>query len=336
MNFPNWQREKWIEYPGNPIVGREEIGKPKAAIGDPQVLTPGQFDDKWHMFYHGFYDDTYTPFLHHMVSDDGFDWKLLYKKQYNVNPMYLFYDKESQEWILFYSAVLSREEGAVEKYGCVNIIRAKRSKDLTEWGEDIDILIPTLDWEREHDPSQKNRIEARNPCLVRLPNGRYRLYYSAGTVKLQDCGYEEPKYISFAESDSPLGPYEKLGRPIIAPDADNPYRNLGAGAIKVYSYNGGFLGLYNSIYVDDKGHSRSAINLLLSEDGENFEEAPFNPIVLPTGRGWNSDLVYQLDLVRWGEELRLYYNAREGQEEGIERIGCSIIKDSKSDIGLLR
>ena len=155
-------------------------------------------------------------------------------------------------------------------------------------------------------------------------------------VKLQDCGYEEPKYISFAESDSPLGPYEKLGRPIIAPDADNPYRNLGAGAIKVYSYNGGFLGLYNSIYVDDKGHSRSAINLLLSEDGENFEEAPFNPIVLPTGRGWNSDLVYQLDLVRWGEELRLYYNAREGQEEGIERIGCSIIKDSKSDIGLLR
>ncbi|NLA77714.1 MAG: hypothetical protein GX851_07820 [Clostridiales bacterium] len=330
MDFPDWAREKWVQYEGNPIVGYFEPEKPRAAIGDPQVLVPGQFDDCWHMFYHGFYDTDCTPYFHHLVSEDGFKWSLVSKKQFNVNPTYIF--KNGDEWILYYSAVLSREQGAFEKYGCVNMIRAKRSSDLENWGEDTDILVPSLPWEKEYDPEQLNRIEARNPCVVKLYGGGYRLYYSAGTVKLGDCGYEEPKYISFADAPSPLGPFEKHGEPVIVPDSKIPYRNLGAGAIKVYGCRGEYLALYNSIYTDADGHSRSAINLLKSRDGICFEEYPGNPIVVPSGTGWNGELIYQLDLVRFGGELRLYYNAREGFRDGIERIGCAVIADAETQV----
>lgn len=329
-NFPEWNREKWIDCPDNPIVGFWGEGQPRAAIGDPQVLVPGQFDEKWHMFYHGFYDGEFVPFFHHIVSDDGYKWEMYDKTRLDTNPLFMFHDAD--KWILYYSVVVSRDKALYEKYKVGNMIRARYSEDLVNWSNDIDILVPELDWEMEHDPNQKNLFEARNPCMVKLPNGRYRLYYSAGVVKLNDCGYEEPKYISFAESDSPFGPFEKYGKPIISPDKNIPYRNLGAGAIKVYGFEDKFLALYNSIYVDENNASRSAINLLMSEDGIEWEEAPYNPIILPTDKGWKSTLVYQLDLVKYGVEYRLYYNAREGTSEGTEQIGCSVIKDNTVEI----
>ncbi len=330
MNFPKWNRENWIDCPNNPIVGFWGEGQPRAAIGDPQVLTPGQFDDKWHMFYHGFYDDNYLPFFHHIVSADGYKWKMFKKDRLDTNPLFMFYD--GGKWILYYTAVVRKNTELFEKYKCANMIRARYSEDLINWSEDIDILYPELDWEKEHKPFNSDFNEVRNPCMVKLPNGKYRLYYSAGIVKLLDCGYEEPKYISFAESDSPFGPFVKYGKPIISPDKNIPYRNLGAGAIKVYSLNDKFLALYNSIYVDDNSNSRSAINVLMSNDGIEWEEAPYNPIILPTDEGWKSTLVYQLDLVKFGNEYRLYYNARQGTNNGTEQIGCSIIKDTENNV----
>lgn len=339
MNFPRWQREKWVDDPRNPIVGYWGEGQPHAAIGDPQVLVPGEFDDKWHLFYHGFYDDSYTPYFHHIISDDGYNWEMLDKLQWGVNPINIFHD--GGVWYVYYSATLAQGVNECKKYGCVNIIRVKRSTDLRNWSEASDILVPELDWEKEFDPSQRGLIEARNPCMVRIGD-RYRLYYSAGTVKLHDCGYEEPKYIGFAESDSPMGPFVRNPVPIIAPDKSIRYRNYGAGAIKVYGCGEEFLGLYNSIYVDAAGCSRSAINLIKSPDGINWEEAPFNPIIIPADEYesdelkkkalWKSTLVYQLDIVRWHDELRIYYNAREGTADGIEKIGCSVIKDSSTNI----
>ena len=74
-------------------------------------------------------------------------------------------------------------------------------------------------------------------------------------------------------------------------------------------------------------------SLLASDDGINFTEAPFNPIILPTD-GWKLGLVYQFDLVRFQNEMRLYYNARDGFENGIERIGCSVIKTDEPVIKL--
>ena len=332
MTFPNWQREKWTDAPGNPLVRGFGEMRERAVQGDPQVLTPGEFDGQWHMLYHGFYDEEYTPFLHHLVSDDGYDWKMLSKQQMNVNPIFIF--RDNGKWILYYSAALRREPGAVEKYGCVNMIRARVSDDLVSWSDDIDILAPVLPWEREHDASQPDCIQARNPCVVKLGEGRCRLYYSAGTILLRDCGYEEPKYIGFADGPTPLGPFSRNPEPVLSPLTKIPHRNFGAGAIKVYGWGGKFLALYNGIYLDGAGHSRSAISLLVSEDGVNFAEAPYNPIILPEGQDWKKGLVYQFDLVRFEDEMRLYYNARDGFENGIERIGCSAIKTDEPVVKL--
>lgn len=327
--FPDWQRENWSDYPDNPCIGLWENESPRSAIGDPQILVPGDFDEHWHAFYHGFPGDVYIPYIHHCVSDDGYHWSEPEKEQLYTDPLYLF--REGGRWYLYYGAVVSRMSGLRESYpdyAC--FIRMKWSENLKDWSEPVDILLPELDWEMEVD---QTRAELRNPCMVKLDNGKYRLYYSSGTVHLDDCGYAEPKYISFAESDSLFGPFTKYGEPIIAPDPDIPHRNYGAGAIKVYGWQNGFIGLYNSIYVDEEGASRSAINVIVSKDGIQWEEAPYNPIIVPAKDGsWKDTLIYQLDLVRWGDELRLYYNARCGTGDGVEKIGCSVIHDTTTRI----
>ena len=61
LNFPAWQRENWVEAPGNPVIGCFETPEAGYAIGDPQILVPGEFDGQWHAFYHGFYKD-FKPF----------------------------------------------------------------------------------------------------------------------------------------------------------------------------------------------------------------------------------------------------------------------------------
>ena len=331
--FPDWQRENWIEAQGNPVVNYRTEDGVKTAIGDPTVLIPGEFDDGWHLFCHGFRNDNYAPRLFHFVSENGDCWDMKRMVDIEANPTYLF--RDGSRWILYYTAALL-DKTQQEKYGAINVIRARVSDDLENWSEPVDLLMPELPWERETDPSEVWRVEVRNPCVCKLPNGRYRMYYSGGTVLLRDCGYEEPKYIGYAESDSPLGPFVKAAEPILGPDAAMAHRNYGAGAPKVFRWREQFLGLYNSIYVDENQVSRSAINLLLSSDGISWEEAPFNPIILPTDKGWNSNLIYQLDLVQLGDELRIYYNARSGAADAAEGIGFSVLKGFSEPVTKMR
>ncbi len=328
MQCPMWQSENWEDYPENPVIGHFGFEGENVAIGDPQILVPADFDGRWHAFYHGFFDAQYTPYYHHLVSDDGLRWEIEDKWQWDYGPSALFFD--GGRFYLYYTAILGGETGANEKYDAETIIRVKHTADFKNWSDCSDLIVPTLPWEREHDAGHE-RIQARNPCVIKTYEGKYRLYYSAGTVILADCGYEEPRNIGFAEADSPLGPFEKREQPVLIPDIRIPHRNYGAGAIKVFGYQGGYLGLYNSIYLDGEGRSRSAINVLISEDGIDWREAPYNPIIAPTD-GWKKALVYQLDLVRNGNDLWIYYNARDGWNGGTEKIGLSILRNDTTDV----
>lgn len=328
QDFPRWQAENWQDAPQNPVIGYFETPEAGYAIGDPQILIPGEFDDQWHAFYHGFYKD-FQPFYHHLVSEDGIRWQLRQKWPWRVNPSFLFHD--GKDWILYYTCIT--DEALFSQYQANNIICARTTRDFETWSEPTVVLTPELPWEREYDPIGYTAIEARNPCVVKLGTNHYRLYYSAGTVKLDKCGYEEPKYISFADAASPLGPFVKHGRPILAPDLSIPYRNLGAGAIKVFGYGDEFVALYNSIYNDENGYQHSAINVLRSADGIEWTEAPYNPILAPThDGGWKSEFVYQLDLVRFGGDLRIYYNGRDKWQDGIEQIGLSVLPGDQSPV----
>ena len=64
-----------------------------------------------------------------------------------------------------------------------------------------------------------------------------------------------------------------------------------------------------------------------------WQEAPYNPILAPTGDGgWKGAFVYQLDLVRWNGDLRVYYNGRDKWKDGIEQIGLSVLENDDSPV----
>ncbi len=299
LTFPAWERERWIDVAGNPLIAPLKSSWGGEAIGDPQVVLPGEFDEQWHLFAH-------YGHLYHFTASDGMHWTLVDDyADWSVGPVSLVCD--GAHWYLYCS-----------QYGDEVTITVRVSDDLAHWSDPAPVLLPEFDWEREGP-----RVQVRNPSAALLPDGRWRLYYCGGTVWFDDCGYEEPKYVGVAEADSPLGPFIKRAEPLLAPAPAQWYRNFGTGGFKVYGYGDGYLGLLNGLYHDEAGRSRSAIDVLLSADGLTWDDAPYNPIVLPGGDGWKAAIVYQLDLRLYEGQLWLYYNARDGWREGREWIGCS-------------
>ncbi|MDE6123654.1 MAG: hypothetical protein K2G22_00290, partial [Eubacterium sp.] len=137
------------------------------------------------------------------------------------------------------------------------------------------------------------------------------LYYSCGLTFIRDCGFCEPTYVSYAESNKVADGYISADEPLISPDKDNPYLNLCSGCLKVYKIKDGYVGFQNGIY-DDNGKSKSAIIMLSSADGKSFK---FEKIVIEPqmsyGKDWMKQFVYASHLVRYGNKLRLYFNARD-------------------------
>ncbi len=291
----------WQSHPENPLI---EPILPEWLVGDPTVLPPEDSPDgKWHMFLNT------ILFIYHYTSTDGILWK---RKRCITRGIRAFLFKDENEYFLFYEKVLFPGHSRIV---------VKFSKDLRKWSKSIKILSAKLKWEREIVHSMSC------PCVVKDGN-LYRLYYSTSLVFLPDLGFGEPKYIGVAESKNIVGPYKKRIEPIICPSKDHPYRNLGAGAIKVYrdNENNRWIGFNNGIYKDESGKSRSAIMIMVSNDGINWEEPFKEPIIKPT-RGWKRALVYQLCAVpRPNGELWIYYNARDGWRFGVERIGLEIGK----------
>lgn len=315
---PNWTEDKWKDVPENPLIDPAGYGLPELVIGDPQILSPGEFDEQWHAFYHGFsHDDQgWHTWFFHSVSDDGLKWKEVFREEGEVGIQYLFCDGD--RWIQYYTATTAAFADKEFRKKYHTIIRARTTTDFINWSDPVDLIYPDMPLEREG-----SGIEARNPCVIQLPDGRYRMYYSGGMVYLKDAGYGEPKYVFCAEADNPLGPFVKRTEPVLAPDTRLPYRNYGCGGFKVFGYKQGYMAFYNPIYIDAEEKSRSEIRMLTSKDGLKWKEADCNPIVQPDPNiPWRSAIIYQLDVVPWNNSLMMYFNAREGWRGGAERIGA--------------
>lgn len=278
---------------------------PSPVIADPTFLPPDRTPDgQWRLWAHSLLG------LHAFRSLNGLSWRrqgyvtrnALRPHIFDGDPFRLTYEKTR----LFLPVGLPWRSW----------IEMRRSWDLTQWDNPTPILRPSLPWHR----SGRLGHSVSNPCLVRLSDRRWRLYYSGGLTLLPDCGFPEPTAIGVAEADDPDGPFHPLPDPVLGA-GDGP-ATLAAGAIKVIRVADGWVGFQNAIGWDGT-HSSSAIWLLGSDDGLDWSLLVPEPLVAPTGSGWRATHVYALDVRDGADGPVMYFNARSGYHwtRGREHIG---------------
>ena len=267
-------------------------------VADPSLLLPKESpDEKWHLFFHTMFG------IWEAVSDDGVAFtkekKLLSRAMRpNINCV-------DGRYVLFFERTRPLVYNALNLIGAAkwnSEIYAIESRDLKSWSEPQPVLRHTRAFEKS-----ARGVSLSNPFLLRVGSVN-RLYYSCGLTFIRDCGFCEPTYVSYAESDDLLSGYRASPAPILSPNRDDPFLNLCSGCLKVYRLSDCYIGVQNGIF-EKGGKSASAILLLSSDDGLRFRYE--KTLVEPRyDNSWMGQFVYASHLVHCGDVLRLYFNAR--------------------------
>ena len=306
MNLQQFLDLKWSD-PGGP-----EIQPPSASpvVADPSFLLPEETPDgRFQLFAHTIWG------IHRFESDDGLDWKHCgLTVRFGMRPFirkfhgiyYLYYER--------YPPFLMPLSWLPVPWH--SRIEVRTSKDLIRWSSPKVCIKPGLPWHKAFRMS----ASVSNPCVVETDSG-FRMYYSASLVFVPDCGFSEPAYIGIAEASSPEGPWKCEEQPILSPDPELPGRNMGCGSIKVFALDDGWIGLQNGIFLEageeraqtteernrtipvkvessarsgdvsedsstddssNESRSRSALFLLTSRDGKEWEYGHKEPLIRPT------------------------------------------------------
>lgn len=319
ITFEQFNNVNFKLYANNPVIKNTWNS---FVVADPTVLTPEESPDgKWHLFCHTFYG------VDHYKSDDGISFKrgkqiVRSAQRPDINCIdgeyYLFFEKTRSAIMKLFSlfGVKWRSE-----------IYYTKSSDLLSWSEPKLALGKSQPFEED-----SRGLAISNPFLIKVGE-KYRLYYSCGQTFVEDCGFCEPTYINFAESESVEGVYTSRSTPIISPDKSNKFLNLCSGCIKVYKLKDCYIGLQNGIY-EDNGKSYSAIMLLRSFDGINFDFVKH--LIVPQMCGnssWMAQYVYACNLVHYNNTLRIYFNARNVANNLIGR-ECIGFVEAELDAGI--
>ncbi|MBQ3524591.1 MAG: glycosyl hydrolase family 43 [Clostridia bacterium] len=296
LTFEQFNNAEFTLFKGNPIL-KNPLNS--FVIADPSVLTPDiSHDGKWHLFCHTFFG------VYRYESVDGINFKNKGKivnraMRPNINYIdgkyYLFFERTRP--VIFNLLSLVGAKWKSEIY-------CTQSTNLIDWCEPYKVIGKTHDYEEYN-----QGFAISNPFLISV-DGKYRMYYSCGQTFIKDCGFCEPTHISFAESENITNGYVSRETPIISPDKNIKYLNLCSGCLKVYKLKDCYIGLQNGLFEKD-GKSHSAIMLLKSQDGINFEFV--KPFLAPQKCGdndWMAQYVYACCLTYHENKLRLYFNAR--------------------------
>ena len=296
LTFDEFCKAEFTLYENNPVLKNPFNS---FVVADPSLLTPDKsHDGKYHLFCHTFYG------VYRYDSENGIDFrrvKRILPRAMRPNINYI-----NGKYYLFYERTQTLLKNALSVVGgkWKSEIYVTESDDLENWSKPKLVIGKTRPFEEdEHGQS------ISNPFLLEKEDG-YRLYYSCGQTFIKDCGFCEPTHISFAESRNADNGYVSRTEPIISPDKDIEYLNLCSGCLKVYRLADCYIGLQNGIYMKD-GKSHSAIMLLRSDDGENFEFVKhFLEPQMCGDNEWMAQFVYASHLVFYNGDLRLYFNAR--------------------------
>lgn len=282
---------------------------PSPVIADPTFLPPDQTPaGDWRLWAHSLLG------LHGYRSDDGLRWQDTGTVTRNALRAHAI-AMAGQYRLAYEKTRLFMPIGLP----WLSWIESRESVDLQIWSAPRRLLEASLPW---HHAGRSRAVS--NPCLVPVPDGTWRLYYSAGLTALPDCGFNEPTWIGVAQGPGPDGPFEPLAEPLLGP-GDGP-ASLCAGALKVMRVADGWVGFQNAITWDGR-HSGSEIWVLGSVDGLAWEVLGDRPALAPSGTGWMATHVYALDVRDTSAGPRMYLNARDGYHwtRGRERIGFATI-----------
>jgi hypothetical protein len=367
MTIDGWLGLPW-EDSGQPLI-EPPLFSP--VVADPSFLFPEETPDgQWALFAHSAWG------VHRYSSPDGVAWEdhgLVVRNA--MRPYIRKLEPGSAEdgharYILLYEKYppLALPLTALPfKRPWRSVLARQESSDLRSWSRPRTLMEPGLPWMKDKLLGQA----VSNPCLVEnhvaIPPAEpqadspaypaamataWRLYFSAGLAYIEDCGFNEPKYIGVATGPGPDGPFTPLTDPLLGPGIASSKKTesraglgtgsiadqktcpeLGAGSMKVIRLDDGWLGLQNKIYRDGErdggrgdSRSRSAIFVMHSKDGLSWQPARDQPLIAPDpATSWKSSHVYACDC-RYREangRWYLYFNARDGWRisDGRERIG---------------
>ena len=296
ITFDEFNKLEFNLYDKNPII-KNPLNS--FVIADPSVITPDvSHDNKFHLFCHTFFG------VYMYDSNDGINFKRKLKitnraMRPNINYIdgtyYLFFERTKPVICNLLSLIGLKWKSEI--YCSV-------STDLKSWCKPYPVITKSRDYHEDN-----RGIAISNPFLLKADD-KYRLYYSCGLTFIKDCGFCEPTHISFAESNCIDKDYISLEKPIISPDENSKYLNLCSGCLKVYKLKDCYIGLQNGLF-QENGKSHSAIMLLKSDDGINFQFV--KPFLVPQKCGdsnWMAQYVYACCLTKYENKLRLYFNAR--------------------------
>ncbi|MBK9329891.1 MAG: glycosyl hydrolase family 43 [Sphingobacteriales bacterium] len=290
-------------------------------VADPTVLTPDESPDKrWHLFAHTIYG------IFQYECDDGVQW-IRHKKRIVRAALRPFIFKENNTYYLFYEKYtgLKLLFSFLPKQRWFSRIEMVSSKDLVHWSAPVNIIRPSQAF---HEDVQLGRAVG-NPCLIKI-NDTYRLYFSCSLVRVPDCGFNEPLHITYAESKSIDKEFDSANQPVLSPNPEMRWSNLGAGSMKVIPCEDGYLAFQNGIY-EHNGVSGSAICILHSTDGIHWDYLREEPILQPRADiPWMASHIYACDVKILNDKVYLYFNARNHAHwsKGSEKIGLAV-----ADIG---
>ncbi|MDD4220531.1 MAG: hypothetical protein PHR10_10170 [Sphaerochaetaceae bacterium] len=267
----------------------------------PVFLFPEDTPDgKWHLFAHSWLG------IQHYVSESGIRWEPMGMVQ--VRGKYPFLFKEKGLFHILYEKhgrpvpFVERFTKRMRKdYIEGSHIEMRSSNDLTIWSE------PRILLEAKNIPSAsdyRKKPTLSHPQLVSVDGG-YRMYVGSSKYGEKPAS---TRYICTAFSSTLDGPYKAESQlPLLEAVPNDRWRNLATGRLSVYKGSDSYVALQNARYWDVANKRQSsAIVLLTSIDGLQWQRAAGEPILVPAERGWTSAHIMTCD-VRYKQDEACWY-----------------------------
>lgn len=264
----------WASWSDEPIWS---TGLLKPRLSCPFVVLPEDSpDNTWHLFAH-----TWAG-VEHYTSSSGFGWKrsgLVASRGHFPSVA-----KGRGVWYLCYEVHERDFQGRrrIDPKRTNSAIMVVSTEDMRKWSKPVNVL-DAADVPYAADFSAPR---LSHPQIVPW-QGRWRLYFGAGEVVMRDTGQKVSAYLSRAESDSPDSPFTALPEPLMRPDREGKWSNLGLGACRFVVCSDGVAAFQTTFYFDEEKESSSgSIIMLTSPDGDHFS---FSREIMPLpGEGWAS------------------------------------------------